>query len=292
MLDINAVRNWDFGVLSSSYTERDTMLYALALGFGDGQLESDELDFVFEKRLRVVPTMAGILCSPGPWYGDARTGIDVSKVVHGEQDITFFSPLAPAASLTATASVTAVVDKGPGKGAIIEIQRELFGEDGKRHARIRHVAFCRGEGGCSLGPPSIGQIQPLPAVPARSPDRVVALRTLPQSALLYRLLGDYNPLHADPAYAKMAGFDRPILHGLCGYGMAVRAGLSSLCDGNPQRLRRIAARFSAPVFPGETLHIELWYVDDDTAQFQARVVERGVIALANGRFELGPNNHA
>lgn len=286
MLDINAVRQWDFGPLSQTYTERDTMLYALSLGFGEHPTDPGELGFVFEEQLQAVPSMAAILCSPGGWYRDPRTGIDVSRVVHGEQDIEILNPLPAAGSFTARAQVAAIVDKGPGKGAVIEIQREIVGSDGTPHARIRHIAFCRNEGGCSEGQPQADRIAALPGVPEREPDQVVEMKTLPQSALIYRLMGDYNPLHADPAYAQRAGYDRPILHGLCVFGMATRAVLAAYCGNDGKRLRRMAARFSAPTFPGDALQVRMWRGEAGTIHLQVTVPERGVTVLANGVFQV------
>ncbi len=288
MLDIDTVRRWDFGSLTQTYSERDTMLYALAVGFGENPSNQADLAFVFEKNLKAVPSMASILCSPGGWYGDPRTGIDVSKVVHGEQDITILRPLPASGSLTAHARVTAIVDKGPGKGAILEIQRDLIDSDGSAVARIRHIAFCRAEGACYGNRPQTDRIEPLPSAPERTPDFVVDMPTLPQSALIYRLLGDYNPLHADPAYAKGAGYDRPILHGLCVFGMATRAVLTTFCGHDAHRVKRMSARFSAPTFPGEVLQVRMWREATDVVQLQVTVPERGVTVLANGRFEIAP----
>jgi len=290
MLDYQAVRNWAFGEIQHSYTERDVMLYALGIGMGSDPLDPGELRFVFEKELQTVPTMASVLGTPGFWWRDPRTGADWVKLVHGEQHLRLFSPLPTAATVTAKNRVLSLTDKGAGKGALAVIQRDLYDQaTGKHLAQSTQVTFLRGDGGFSersghgqSDPPP----EPLPAVPDRAPDIEVERGTLTGQALLYRLNGDYNVLHADPDVARAAGFARPILHGLCTYGMAAHAVLKTLCAYDATPIRRLAVRFTSPVYPGETLRFQLWRAGARTVHLRARVDERDVVVLNNGVVEL------
>jgi acyl dehydratase len=179
--------------------------------------------------------------------------------------------------------VVEIVDKGPGKGAIVYSERLLSDQaTGERIATIVQTTFCRGDGGFG-GPPR--EQRPVHPIPDRAPDLVCDLPTRPETALIYRLSADRNPLHADPAVAQAAGFPRPILHGLATFAVAGHAVLKTVCGYDPARLTAIAGRFSAPVFPGETIRTEMW-CDGPVVSFRARVVERDVVALNNGRAEI------
>jgi acyl dehydratase len=263
------------------------MLYALGIGMGADPLDRGQLRYVYEKDLVAMPSMAAVLCSPGSWARDPRSGVDYVKIVHGEQDVTLHKPLPVQGELRATSRITCVVDKGPGKGAVIEQVRDVLGPDGAVLASVRQSTFARGDGGYSQhGGRSDAAPAALPAVPDRAPDAEVVLRSVPQAALIYRLSGDYNPLHSDPDIAARAGFARPILHGLCSYGMAAHAVLRQYCGYEGARLRRMAVRFSSPVFPGETLRFQLWDAGNGGLHLRARVDERDVKVLDNGWFEL------
>jgi acyl dehydratase len=219
------------------------------------------------------------------WIRDARTGIDYSMVVHGEEGIQWHQPLPASGSVIAKHRVTHVVDKGAGKGATVTYDKLLLDkETGGRLATITHTTFCRGDGGFSqkdgrtdASPP------PAAKVPAREPDLVCELPTLPQQALLYRLLADRNPLHSDPAVAKNAGFERPILHGLATYGVACHAVLKSCCHYDPARLASLFTRFSSPVYPGETIRFEL-YREGPAVFFRGRTKDK--VVLDYGRAEV------
>jgi acyl dehydratase len=288
MLNYEAVRHWDFGSISHAYTQRDTMLYALGLGMGADPLDEGELRFVFEKELQAVPTMATVLGSPGFWWRDARTGASWVKLVHGEQTVRLFKPLPVAATLVATNRVLSITDKGEGKGAIAVIERELRDEQsGDVLAQGRSVTFLRGDGGYSkLGGQSDPAPEPLPSVPDRPCDIEVALPTLERQALIYRLSGDYNTLHADPSVARTAGFERPILHGLCTYGMAAHALLRTVCKYDAARIRSVAVRFTAPVMPGETVRFQFWDAGNGVFHLRANVDARNAVVLNNGLVEL------
>jgi acyl dehydratase len=256
------------------------MLYALGLGAGADPLDRRDLRYVYEKDLVALPTMAAVLCTPGFWLSEPDTGVDPKMVLHAEQSIELFRPLAPEGCLVATTVLDEIIDKGRGRGAILYQRRELL--DGKTRepvASVRQSTFVRGEGGFGG---AVGPLKPVYPMPEREPDLVVELPTRLDQALLYRLSGDYNPLHADPTIATAAGFDRPILHGLCTFGIAARAVLRGAGEDRPERLRRIDARFSSAVLPGNTLRTEIWRGDDEQFGFRTTVVETGKVVLNNG----------
>ncbi|OWT58991.1 MaoC/PaaZ C-terminal domain-containing protein [Candidimonas nitroreducens] len=279
-LNTASLRDWRFAPVSQRYTDRDTMLYALSVGFGIDATDPAQLPFVYEKGLRAVPSMAAVLCHLGAWLRDPCFGVTMAKVVHGEQRMIFHRPLAPEGELVAHAHVAGVQDKGEGKGALVHVERVLSDvATGEPVVTIVHTTFCRADGGCE----SFG-ISPQPhALPARAPDRSAMAAIRPDAALLYRLNVDRNPLHADPACAQRAGFPRPILHGLCTYGIAARALLLLVLDGDPSRLLAFDARFSSVVYPGETLQVDFWFEARDVVAFRACVPGRDATVLDNGR---------
>ena len=273
----------DIPEVVQTYTEKDAILYALGLGLGHDPLNADELPFVYEKSIKLLPTFAVVLGWPGFWARDLDTGIDWVKLVAGEQGLVLHRPLTPRGTVVGKTRVTEIIDKGPGKGALVYSERVLVDKaTGEQIATAAQTAFCRGDGGFG-GPPR--EAPPVHAIPERAPDQVCDLPTRPETALIYRLSGDPNPLHVDPAVAKAAGFPRPILHGLATFGIAGHAILKCLCGYDPVRLVAIAGRFSAPVFPGETIRTEMWR-DGPVVSFRARVIERDVIALNNGRAKI------
>jgi acyl dehydratase len=266
-----------------SYGPKDCMLYALGVGLGLDPLDENQLSFVYEKNLKVLPTMAVVLGYPGFWVKELDTGIDWVKVVAGEYALELRRPLAPRGTVIGRTRIAEIVDKGVGKGAVVYAERTIEDKaSGARIATIVQTTFCRGDGGFGGPPREQRSVHP---IPERAPDLVCDLPTRPEMALIYRLSADPNPLHADPAVAKAAGFARPILHGLGTFGVAGHAILKTLCGYDPARLTAIAGRFSAPVFPGETIRTELWG-DRDVVSFRARVVERDVVAINNGRAQI------
>jgi acyl dehydratase len=265
------------------YTEKDAILYALGVGLGRDPMDEDELPFVYEKNLKVLPSFAAVLGWPGFWLRDLDTGVDWVKVVAGEQALVLHRPLAMRGTTIGRTRVTAIIDKGAGKGALVYSERALTdASSGERIATVTQTTFCRGDGGFGGPPREAPAVHPLPA---RAPDLICDRPTRPEAALIYRLSGDPNPLHVDPAVAEAAGFPRPILHGLATFGIACHAILKCLGGHDPGRLKAISGRFSAPVFPGETIRTEMWR-DGTTVSFRARLIERDVVALNNGRCEL------
>src|SRR5262245_57149471 len=263
------------------YTDRETMLYAIGIGMGRDPLDAEELPYVFENGgLKTVPTMASVLARV-PLLKDS--GYDYSKVLHGEQKLTLHRALPAEGELIANSRVTAAYDKGAGKGAVILTETEVrLASDNKPLFTSQSTTFARGDGGFG-GPAGSGPAPHL--IPERKPDQTVTLETRKDQALLYRLNGDRNPLHADPALAKRVGFPVPILHGLCTYGTACRAILTSVAKYDHTRIRGFDVRFSAPVYPGESIATDLW-IDGKTVSFRCRVPERDVVVINNGKCVL------
>lgn len=265
-----------------TYTDRETMLYALGIGFGRDPMNTKELPFVYEKNLKTVPTMASVIA----WGagGMRESGINYLMVVHGEQKLTLHKPLPIATTISVDTRVVGVWDKGKDKGAILVGETVITDKKtGDKLCTMQGTTFARGDGG--FGGPREGAPEPH-KMPDRAADLTVEVDTRPDQALIYRLSGDRNPLHADPDIAKAAGFPRPILHGLCTYGTCCRAVISSpVCDYDATKITGFDVRFSSPVFPGETIAVDIWK-DGNIASFRARVKERGVVVINNGKCTL------
>lgn len=272
-----------FAPIETTYDARDTVLYALGLGIGADPLDPGQLSYVYEDGLMAMPTMVNILGYPGFWAKEADTGIDWRRIVHAEQAIVLHKPLPATGRIIARTRITNLWDKGAEKGAFLEQTRDVTdAATGDPLATVTQLSLLRGDGGRggSEGAPPAPHV-----VPDRAPDAVCDLPTLPQAALLYRLNGDLNPLHADPAVAKAAGFDRPILHGLCTMGVAGHAVLKAMLDYDASRIAGMRVRFTAPVLPGDTIRTELWR-DGGVIALRATVPARGVTVLDRGRIDL------
>ena len=266
-----------------AYTERDTLLYAVAIGMGRDPLDARELDFVYERRgrLRTVPSQAVTVARQNLIY---NIGLSVQKFLHGEQTLTIHQPLPVEAELLADHKVLEVYDKGADKGSIIEMETRVRLKDGAPLFDIHNLYFARGDGG--IGGPPRQQRRPEP-MPQRKPDLIRTTQTEPWQALLYRLTGDRNVQHADPDIARAMGFERPILHGSCTIAIACRAVLAGVCDYDPARMRSIGTRFTAVVYPGEQVETDIW-VDGDQVSFRCRVPARDAVVLDFGRCKLAP----
>lgn len=267
-----------------SWTDREVMLYAYGIGMGADPMDLKELAFVNEgyytpRELKVVPTYASVAA-----WGSNAGHIDLNRVmvVDGERDITFHRPLPVQANITADSSILGLFDKGKDKGAVVLRKTVLKNDKGEDLATIVASTFARGDGG--FGGPSEGQPEAHP-IPKRAPDLTVDISTRPDQALIYRLCGDRNPLHSDPEFARRAGFDRPILHGMCTYGLSCRAVLQTYADYDPLAFKQHAVRFSAPVFPGETVSFDLWK-DGNIVSIEGRVKSRNVTVIKNGKTVL------
>ena len=275
--------NWVIPEVEQRLTRRDTILYALGVGLGADPCDADQLKFVYEDRLQALPTMAIILGYPGPWHAHADTGITRSHVVHGEQSLRIIKPLPVEGDILGKTRVTGVVDKGKDKGALIMTECTVREKaSGDVVCQLTSTTFCRADGG--FGGPD-GPVATPHKLPDTPPQQVCDLPTLPQAALIYRLSGDTNPLHADPAYAQKAGYKMPILHGRCTFSIAGHAILKTLCGYDPARFVAMEGRFSSPVYPGETIRTEMWR-DGNVVSFRSTVPARGVTVLNNGRAEI------
>jgi acyl dehydratase len=274
-----------------TYGDKDVMLYALGIGLGADPMNETELAFVYERGLKVVPTAATVLAAgggggraaegrPAPDLppGHRASQINFLMVVHGEQKVELHKPLPTTGTFTAEGRTIGAFDKGEGKGAVLVNETIWTDEKGEKVATLTGSTFARGDGG--FGGPTEGQPEPH-AVPTRAPDLSVDISTRPDQALLYRLNGDRNPLHSDPEFAKRAGFPRPILHGLCTYGITCRAVLQAITDYDPDQILSHQVRFSSPVFPGELITVDLWR-DGNAISFEARIKDRGVTVIKNG----------
>lgn len=282
MLDTNALRAHQFDDEIQIYAARDTMLYALALGFGDPATDIQQLKFTYEACLLAIPTMAVTLGAVKPWYKNPDFGIDWKRMLHGEERLELFQPIPVAAKVAGRRRIGNIIDRGE-KGAVVFLHRDITDcASGQLIARTTSTMVLRGDGG--FGGPT-GPVPKPHMLPDRAPDHVIERRTMPQNALLYRLCGDMNPLHADPEIASGAGFKAPILHGLCTFGLAGRAILEMACDHDPARLAEIGVRFTAPVYPGETLRTSIWF-DGNEISFRVLVTDRDVVAIDNGRALL------
>jgi acyl dehydratase len=265
-----------------SFSDRDAILYALCTGLGADPINERALPFVYEKHLKALPTLPTALA----WVAEptfAALGVDPLTALHGEQKIELHRLITIPLKLNVQGCVVEVYDKGKDRGAIV-VTRHVLSDagDGGKVATLTTTCFARAEGGCG----GSGAAPPKPhAVPNRLPDQSIDFVTAPDLALQYRLTGDRNPIHAEPEIARHAGFARPLLHGLCSFAISCRAVLELYADFDPVQIASHQARFASPVYPGETLTLDLWR-DGVDVSFEARVRARGVTVLKNGKSVL------
>jgi acyl dehydratase len=281
-INYERLMNFEIPDVHHTLTKREAAFYALSCGFGADPMDEAQLDYVdFDRDLKIVPSMPVVLGYLPGFIADPRTGIDHVKVVHGDQSVELMAPLKAGQAVVCRNRIASLIDKGEGRGALMVMERTITDADsGSALAKTTATIVLRGDGG--FGGPS-GPVPEQPKLPERTPDIFVDLPTRPEQALYYRFNGDDNPLHAAPKFAAMAGFPRPILHGLCTFGVVTHALLKAVCDYNPAGLSKFGCRFSAPVFPGETIRTEIWA----DGFFRARVVERDVVVVSNGVFAAG-----
>jgi acyl dehydratase len=276
-LDLSAVGK-ELPASTYEYNDRDVILYALGVG-----ATTEELEFVYEKNLKVLPTFAVIPAFPA--LGGLGRVLEFNPVMllHGEQRIQLRAPIPTKGKLTTQGKVSGIFDKG--SGALVTVDSETKDESGTVLFTNAFGAFIRGEGGFGgeRGPSASSKNVP----PERAPDQRIEYRTSPDQATLYRLSGDRNPLHIDPDFAKMAGFDRPILHGLCTFGHVGRAILHGVCGGDTSKFKDFEVRFSGVVYPGETIVTDIWRESSDRVLVQARTAERGDAVISNAAATIG-----
>ena len=254
------------------YDDRDVMLYALGIG-------ATELSFVYERNLKVIPTFAVIPAFPA--LMGLASGVEVNPVMilHGEQAFTIHKQPATKGRLTTAGKISGVYDKG--KGALAILVTETKDDAGELVFTNKFGVFVRGAGGFGGDRgPEAGNVPP-----DRAPDKTVSMQTQLNQAMIYRLSGDRNPLHVDPDFAKMAGYDRPILHGLCSFGHVGRAVLAEYCDNDPERFTGMSVRFSGVVFPGDTITTEMWDTGEGKIILQAKTQE-GRVVISNGAVDV------
>ncbi len=261
------------GPLSKDYDWKDVVLYALGVGAG-----FDELDYVYEGRLKVIPSFA--IASIFEFLAETAVAanVDLSGILHGEQDIIFHNPIPTQGTLTTEGRVTHIYDKGADKGALIISQADTYHSDGQKLYTNIFTLFCRKDGGFGGEPgPSLAV-----DIPNREPDFVEDALPSEDQPLIYRLSGDIFTLHVDPDFAKASGFEKPIMHGLCTHGFACRAVIKHLMPGHPERMTRFRVRFSKTIYPGVPIQTQIWTMDDGTAYFRTINAENGDTVLDGG----------
>jgi acyl dehydratase len=262
----------DLPATEFKYEERDTMLYALGIG-------AKELEFIFERGLKAIPTFAVIPAFPALMGLSSAVEINPVMILHGEQGFRIQKTIPTSGTLTTDGKITGVYDKG--KGALVTIETTTKDAGGDVVFTNTSGIFVRGAGGFGgERGPEAGN-----AAPDRAPDKTVEMTTLDIQAAIYRLSGDRNPLHIDPAFARMAGFDRPILHGLCTFGHVGRAVLAEYCGNDPARFVSMSVRFSGVVYPGDTIITDMWDEGSGKILVQARTQE-GRVAISNALVEV------
>lgn len=284
-LNYEKLMSTKFATATHQYTKKDTILYALGLGVGSvDSTDLNELKYVYEKDLVGLPMLAVTLASGAMRLADPQFGVNYRMLLHAEQALRVHKSLPVEGTVHSETTIDEIYDKGAAKGAIMYMTRKLYdAANGDLLITMGTVTFLRGDGG--FGGKSEGQPKPRPIPGDRPPDLTTTMSPSMNQALIYRLAGDYNPLHIDPEVARSAGFDRPILHGLCAYGMAGRALIKVLCGDDPAKLRRLDVRFTSPVFPGEPLHADIWNIGPGDAAFRLVATQRNVVVEDFGRVE-------
>lgn len=276
-IDVEAALASELPAQSFAWDEDRVILYQLGLGAGSPPTDPRELSYTYEGNLAVLPTFGTIAASTSMLAVTSARGVDVNwaLILHGEQELELERPVPRRGEVISRPRIAHIYDKGRAALIVVEVT-STDRRTGELLFTNRSSLFIRGEGGWGGDPgPKAANL-----APAREPDHVVRSPTLPQQALLYRLSGDKNPLHADPAFAALGGFDRPILHGLCTYGIVCKAAVDAALGGDPGRARRYQARFAGVVFPGETVVTRMW-VEEDKVLLEASVEERDATVLSN-----------
>ena len=280
-IDPQKLLNFRIPAVRQTVTPRDAAFYALSIGMGRDPTDLAQLPFVDPLRGPVaMPGMALVLASPGFWLGHPDSGVDPLSVLHAGQSMVLLGPVPATGEVESTTRVTHIVDKGAGKAALIFTETNIRDDRGTCFACLERTIFIRGGGGFG-GEGEAPRSSPVPLAEGNA-GLVIDLTTGPEQALIYRLNGDLNPLHSDPAIAARAGYRMPILHGLGTMGIIVHAILRGRLGYQAERLRAVQLRFAAPVFPGETIRTEIW----NNGAFRASVLERDVIVADQGFFTI------
>ncbi len=283
-LDPAAIAAYAIPPYAGAFAVKDAILYALGLGLGHDPVDRAVLPFVYEEwGPKVLPSFASVIGDPNDFLHDPAFGVTGFPNVHGDQTITVHAPIPAAGHVASQTRIEGLYDRGAGSHGILVLVEDLKDAvTGTLLATMRQTDVLIGAGGFGGPPPPPAE---RPAMPDRAPDAVRLQPVAPQAALLYRLSGDHYRLHVEPDYAREAGFEGPILHGLATYGVACHAVVAAMCDDDPLRIRRFHGRFTAPVYPGETLETQMWR-EENSIFYRTRVVERDVVAIDNGRADL------
>lgn len=279
IIDPDYLLNREFPTVSETYSENDCILYALGVGMGLDPTDEEALRFVYEDDLKVMPSQPVVMAHPGFWASENDIGLDWVKILHLGQELIFHKPLPPSGTVEATTRFTDIIDKGKKLGAQLNTERIVSdASTGEPLCSVITSVLARGDGGFGGERKATPKTDP---IPSRDPDKVCDLATSSQQALIYRLSGDHNPLHVLPKIARDAGFKSPILHGLSTMGVMTHALLKSCCDYQPERFKHLRLRFSAPVYPGETIRTEIWEEGEHIA-FRCKSVEQDKVVINNG----------
>jgi acyl dehydratase len=278
-MNLEQLTNKTFPELRATYTKRDTMLYALGVCACEDPLDAEQLRFVYEGALQALPSLACVLAHPGFWIKAPELEVNWAKLVHAEQYFNLAAPLPAEREVIGRYRITGVLDKGPQSGVLVYFEKSLYTTDETLLGTVESTYFLRGDGGCGdWGRPG----REFPMTPPAPASGSIEVPTSPIAALVYRLSGDYNPLHADPAVAQKAGFEKPILQGLCTYGIACQSLIRLLCGSDAGRLVSMGARFTKPVYPGDAIRTEYWSTDDGIVHFRSLSVRRNEVVLDRG----------
>jgi len=276
-LNLDAVGE-KIGPISKDYTWKDAVLYALGVGAG-----FSDLHYCYEKDLKVIPSFAITTLYESMPQALSLTNVNLAGILHGEQELVFHNPIPPDGTMTIEGTITDIFDKGKEKGALVIAESEAKHSSGIKLFTARSTIFSRLDGGFG------GENPPTEAFtfPDRDPDFVVDASPSENQPLIYRLSGDVFQLHVDPEFAKMAGFEKPIMHGLCTHGYACRALIEALVPGQPELARRMTCRFSKPLYPGMPLKTQIWKIEEGQAIWRVINVENGEVVIDRGKFEYG-----
>jgi len=286
--NLEALRSFRLDHIEYGYSRKDVILYSLGVGAGANPTDTADLAYVYEDGLRTLPTFGAILAYPGFWIREhPELGVDWRMALNGEQGITLFRPIPPEGKVVGRLRVEHLIDKGPGNDLLIQSIREIAdGNTGEPICNVANTIVCR-KSGVNISTASQSK-RASPAMPERPADLACVQPTLTQAALIYRLSGDLNPLHVAPDVAKSAGYAKPILHGAATWGIVAHGLLKALCQSDDTLVRTYFARFTAPVYPGDTLTTQVWLLDPGVAAFRTEVVDRHAVVMDFGRFEFKP----
>ncbi|MEX2205240.1 MAG: MaoC/PaaZ C-terminal domain-containing protein [Myxococcota bacterium] len=281
-IDLEKARNASLAATTGEWGADQVILYHLGIGAGAGKpTDAKELTYTYERELKVLPSygVIPVFGAVGGMAGVPGIQINFALVLHGEQDIEILRPIPVRAKIESQGRIAGIYDKG--KAALIVVEVETKEQGGAPLFTNRFSIFARGEGGFGgEAGPKVGNESP-----TRAPDKLVESPTQSHQALLYRLSGDKNPLHADPAFAKLGGFDKPILHGLCSFGIVCKAVVDAMLDGDVTKVARYQARFAGVLFPGETIETSMWR-EGNQILINAKCKERGASVISNAAITL------